>query len=141
MSQFALDRIAIHDTLVRGCRAIDTRTFDLFDKVFTTDAVIDYSPMWGPDGYAAFKKWSQAWAASASSQFMGWQHLLSNMTVEIDGDSALAITDFYNPLFALDRSVIHNYARYHDRLVRVADGWRIQHRKTEPMQPIDPSAS
>ena len=139
--QYLLDRLAIHDTITRGCTAIDTRQPDLFDQVFTQDAIVDYSPLWGPDSYPAFREWSKGWADSASGSFAAWMHLLSNMVVEIDGDQATAMTDYHNPLIAMDQSVIHSFARYHDRLARTPDGWRITHRRTEALRAPDPSTT
>jgi hypothetical protein len=138
--EYLLDRLAIQDTITRGCTAIDTRTPDLFDQVFTPDAVVDYSPLVDPMDYPGFRRWSQAWVDGAAANFHGWQHLLSNMVVEIDGDTASASTDFYNPLVANDQSVIHSYGRYHDRLVRTAAGWRIAHRKTQALRNPDPTS-
>ena len=139
--QYLLDRLAIHDTIVRGCTAIDTRQPDLFDQVYSEDAVIDYSPLWGPADYKSFREWSKGWADSASTKFDSWQHLVSNMVVEIDGDTAKAMTDFYNPLVAKDQSVIHAYARWHDKLKRTPAGWRVSHRKTQSLRRVDPSAT
>lgn len=138
--EYLLDRMAIHDTIVRGCTAIDRLRPDLFDQVFTPDAVIDYSPIWGPDSYPAFRQWSKQWVDGASQDFAGWRHLLTNMTVEIDGDSASVATDYYNPLIGKDQSVIHSYASFHDTLVRTPQGWRIAHRKCEPVRAPDPAA-
>ncbi len=136
--EYLLDRLAIQDTITRGATAVDTRQADLFDQVFTSDAVIDYSPLAEPMDYPAFRKWSADWVASALDTFHGWQHLLSNMVVEIDGDEASAMTDFYNPLILKDQSVMHAYARYHDKLVRTEAGWRIRHRWCQAVR--DPSA-
>jgi ketosteroid isomerase-like protein len=135
---YLLDRLAIQDTITRGCTAIDTRQPDLFDQVYTKDAIIDYSPLWGPDGYTAFRQWSKGWAEAGAEQFSAWQHHLTNMVVEINGDTATAMTDFYNPIIKKDQSVMHAYGRYHDSLARTAEGWRITHRKTEPLR--DPMA-
>src|SRR5579862_6803411 len=40
--EYLLDRLAIQDTITRGCTAIDNRRPELFDQVFTQDAVLDY---------------------------------------------------------------------------------------------------
>lgn len=138
--EYLLDRLAIQDTITRGCTAIDTRRPDLFDQVFTPDAVIDYGPLAAPMDYQTFRKWSQDWVDGAAASFHGWQHLLSNMVVEIEGDGASVSSDFYNPLVALDQSVIHSYGRYHDRLVRTEAGWRIAHRRTQALRNPDPAA-
>ena len=47
--EYLLDRLAIQDTVTRGATAVDTRQPDLFDDVFTEDAIIYYSPLWGPE--------------------------------------------------------------------------------------------
>jgi hypothetical protein len=138
---YLLDRLAIQDTITRGCTAIDTRRPELFDQVFTSDAVIDYGPLAEPMDYATFRQWSADWVASASETFHGWQHLLSNMVVEIDGDAASVMTDFYNPLIMKDQSVVHSYARYYDKLVRTAQGWRIAHRRTQAIREPDGAAA
>jgi hypothetical protein len=132
--EYLLDRLAIQDTITRGATAIDTGRPELFDEVFTEDAIIDYSPLWGPDNYSAFKAWSKAWASAGAEQFAAWQHLLSNMVVEIDGDKATAMTDFYNPLIMKDLTVLPGHGRYHDTLKRTPAGWRISHRKTQPLR-------
>ncbi|KAF2744117.1 hypothetical protein M011DRAFT_470776 [Sporormia fimetaria CBS 119925] len=38
----AADVLAIRNTLSRYCEALDTKVFDLLDKVFTKDVVADY---------------------------------------------------------------------------------------------------
>jgi hypothetical protein len=131
---YLLDRLAIQDTLTRGCTAIDTRRPELFDQVFTPDAVIDYGSLTEPMDYKTFRQWSSDWVAGASENFYGWQHLLSNIVVAIDGDTATTAADFYNPLIMNDQSVVHAYGRYHDRLVRTGEGWRIVHRRTQAIR-------
>jgi hypothetical protein len=135
--EYLLDRLAIQDTITRGCTAIDTSQPDLFDQVFTRDAVIDYSPLAEPMEYPAFRKWSADWVATASDNFYGWQHMLSNFVVAIDGDAASVTSELYNPLIMKDQSVVHAYARYHDKLVRTEAGWRIRHRWCQAIR--DPS--
>ena len=137
--EYLLDRLAIHDTIVRGCTAIDKHQPELFDQVFAGDAMIDYSPIWGPDDYPAFRKWSKEWVDCASEGFSGWRHLLCNMAVDIEGDTARVATDYYNPVIAKDQTVIHSYATFYDTLIRTPEGWRISHRKTEAVRAPDPA--
>ena len=42
------DRIEIEELLTLYCTAIDTRELELLDRVFTPDAVIDYTRSGGP---------------------------------------------------------------------------------------------
>ncbi len=44
------DRFEIYDLLVRYCTAMDTENLDLFDDIFTPDAIIDYKEMGGKRG-------------------------------------------------------------------------------------------
>ena len=41
------DRFEINDLLVRYCTAVDTRNFDLFDDIFTLDAIIENTSLDG----------------------------------------------------------------------------------------------
>lgn len=137
--EYILDRFAIQDTLIRCSTAVDTNRPDLFDQVFTENAIIDYSPLWGPENFQAFKRWSKEWVEAASNNYAAWQHHLTNMVIEIDDGTAKAMTDFYNPIIGKDQTVLHAYGRYHDQLTRTPAGWRISHRKTQPLRGIDPS--
>ncbi len=136
---YIMDRFAIQDTITRGAKAVDLRQPDMFDEVFAGSATIDYRPLVEVMDYTAFKKWAADWAATASEHFHSWMHILSNMVVEIEGDSASVVTDLYTPMVLKDQSVQHFYGRYHDKLARTDKGWRIVHRWTESLQEGDAS--
>jgi hypothetical protein len=44
------DRLEIQDILVSYCEAIDTREWDLLDKIFTDNAIIDFTEAGGIQG-------------------------------------------------------------------------------------------
>ena len=44
------DRLEIQDLLARYCDALDRKDWDIFDRIFTPDAVIDYTAMGGSCG-------------------------------------------------------------------------------------------
>lgn len=126
------DRLEIEATLIRYATALDTDRMELFDDVFTQDALVDYTASGGIRGsYIELRRW----LLKAMSKFDAWQHLLSNMVIEIDGDRADAMTDCYNPLAIGDtpgdQRLLHVGARYHDRLLRTPVGWRIVERRLE----------
>ncbi len=126
------DRIEINDLLVRYSHAIDTRDFDALDDVFTADAFIDYSPMGGAKGNLAEIK---EFLNSAMQLFSGFQHMIGNSMIELDGDTATGRTICHNPM-VLDRGngethVFYCGLWYLDKLVRTADGWRISERVEE----------
>jgi hypothetical protein len=123
------DRIEIQETLTRYATALDTHNLKLFDEVFAEDAVLDYRSAGGVRGnYKEVRDWLQ----ESMAVFHSWQHLLSNMVITIQGDSASARTDVYNPLASKDENgvmaVLHIGAYYTDRLVRTPAGWRILER-------------
>ena len=120
------DRQLIQDTLTRYASALDLHTPDLFAEVFTDDAIIDYTAAEGIKG-----DWRELrdWLAVTMSRFSGWQHLLSNMVVSIEGDEASARTECYNPLVTAAGEVLHVGCNYTDRLRRVGDDWRIFQRR------------
>jgi hypothetical protein len=122
-----IDRRAIDDLLFRYATALDTRQWDLLDQVFTPDAAIDYSTSGGIAGTPAdLKRWFQD---EAFVPFTSWQHHMTNMVVELDGDTATGRTTVYNPLAHTDAEgagvVLHVGAWYDDRFARTPEGWRI----------------
>ena len=131
MSDWVRDRIEIDDLLTRYATAIDTGDYDLLDAVFTADADCDYEVVGGFRGdRAAFK----AWLAEVMGFFDFHQHYVVNRAVDLDGDSATAVSYLYNPcrLAGGDR-VLEEGGRYHDTLLRTPDGWRITARREEPV--------
>jgi hypothetical protein len=124
------DRLEIQDLLVRYCHAIDTLDFDALDEVFTPDARIDYTEMGGASGTLPEIK---AWLARVMPHFAGHQHMIANVALQIDGDTATGRTMCHNPM-VLDRGdgkthVFFCGLWYADRLVRTPRGWRIRERR------------
>ncbi len=79
------DRLEIQDLMVRYSHAVDTGQWDLLDDIFTEDAHIDYTAMGGPAGdVAATKKF----LAAMLPNFPAFQHLISNSSITLDGDTA-----------------------------------------------------
>lgn len=124
-----LERLAIEETLVRYGTAIDTQNFDLLDTVFTPDATLDYRISGGARGPLSEAK---AWLAKVLVPFTFMQHMIGNLSVEIDGDRASSVCYFYNPMTmggkdGKETSFVCG-GFYRDQLVRTADGWRISER-------------
>lgn len=123
------DRLEIQDLLTRYCTAIDTRSFELLDTVFTADGVGDYTASGGIR--AALPELKQ-WLAQALSAFTVIQHMVANFVIEIDGDSATSSCYLFNPLgFPGDSGatdMLFCGGLYRDRLVRTGQGWRIRER-------------
>ena len=120
------DRLEIQDLLARYSAAIDARAWDDLDRLFTDDAVIDYTEMGGIRGSLAEQK---AFLASVMPGFAGFQHLTATSTFDIDGDVARVRTICFNPMVVTDeQQVLFCGLWYRDVLVRTPDGWRIRER-------------
>ena len=89
------DRLAITDVLTRYAWSLDAKEFDGLDDVFTPDAHIDYSSSGGAEG--AFPE-VKAWLASVMRHFPAYQHLVTNVDLRVDGDTATSRAEFYNPM-------------------------------------------
>lgn len=119
------DRLEIDDLLTRYATAIDDKTFDLLDTVFTADAHVDYTSAGGVAGDFPTVK---AWLAEVLPMFPSYQHVVGNRRVTIDGDTGSAISAFFNPMVMGGGATFFCGGEYHDELVRTPDGWRIARR-------------
>ena len=124
------DRAEIHDVIVRYGWAIDTKDWALLDTCFTADAHVDYSSNTG--GKVGPYRDVRGWLEKVMSAFSVTQHLMSNVDVRLDGDSARVRTMVANPQGAATREgPLHFFfvgARYDDDFVRTTAGWRIARR-------------
>ena len=129
MAQDVADRIEIDDLLTRYATAVDTRDWDLYQTVFTADAVIDYTSSGGIRGGLAEVT---AWLSDALSIFSMSQHMVTNRDIRMTGDTATSHSYFYNPMGrtkrdgTLDLMFVGGY--YRDELRRTGAGWRITER-------------
>ncbi len=107
--------------------AIDTRRWDLFDEVFTSDVIADYGEGAVWTGLAAFK---QIFAA-IHAVYSGTQHTMTNTVWDFQGDEAYAFTYGHFRLLKPGTpggDFWEGQGYYDDRLVKVHGKWRIQHR-------------
>lgn len=125
------DRLEIQDLITRYAYAIDEQDWDGLDRVFTADAVIDYTELGGAKGSLSETK---AYLAQAMPTFPAFQHLSTTTRIDIDGDSARTKTILFNPMVMNhegEERVFFIGLWYNDELVRTADGWRIKHRREQ----------
>lgn len=126
------DRLEIQDLMVRYSHAVDTKQWDLLDDIFTADAHIDYTAMGGPAGdLAATKKF----LADVMPNFLAFQHLISNSSITVDGDTATARTMCHNPMMVpggdgRDQLMLCGLW-YLDTFTRADGRWWIQRRVEE----------
>lgn len=122
-AQQATDTLEIQQLLTEYCRAVDTRDWDRYRRVFTDDAVIDYRS--SPFGIVGTVEEVIGWLNPGLSALTMTMHYVMNPDIAIDGDSATVIAQFYNPMQIPgfeELSTCGGY--YHHTMTRTADGWR-----------------
>ena len=116
--------------LYRYARAVDSKDWELYRSVFTTDAHIDYSSA----GAAVGSRDEVAdWLAAGFGAIPWSMHYITNIEIlDNNGTSATARAMFYNPMQLpgmSEQSSCGGY--YHHELVRTPDGWRSRHLREE----------
>ena len=126
------DRLEIQDLMVRYSYAIDTRSWDALDDVFTPDAHIDYSVFGGSVGNLEETK---KFLSETMPMFGDLQHMVSGTTITFTGDdTADTKTQCHNPMTMGDHEkpdLMFCGLWYVDKLVRTDAGWRIRERVEE----------
>jgi len=117
------DRADVTDVLYRYASTIDGFDLDGLRGVLADDLVAQYGnaePVAGGDAVAG-------WIAAAIAGVVWQHHLLSVYHVEVVGDRADALVyHTSHQVFADDpETVCVLVARYHNKLTRTPDGWRI----------------
>lgn len=123
------DRIEVEDVLKRYSLGVDTRNWDVWDSVFTDDAVCDFSSQGigrlGPAELKTVLQRSDAFRLSS-------QHCLSNILVWFDRDRDRAVARSEMSCASTWRApapgkavLTRSGGWYDDQLVRSAQGWRI----------------
>ncbi|RYG96180.1 MAG: nuclear transport factor 2 family protein [Alphaproteobacteria bacterium] len=109
--------------------AVDSLSWDLFDRVFTNDVVADFGggAMW--TDLESMKRDFH----TIHAPFKTTQHYTGNHVITVSGDEAHCFS-YVRARFVRDlpggADSYEANGWYDDRLVRTADGWRISHRKT-----------
>lgn len=120
------DRLAIMDLLARYARGIDRCDLETLNGIWAEGATVDFG-----NGAADAPGWCQATVAALSGM-LRTQHMLGQMLIELDGDTAEAETycQAYHEVAGPDGPYeMLVGGRYLDRLVRTPEGWRIAYRR------------
>jgi hypothetical protein len=130
-----VDRGHIADVLHHLCHLIDTFQLHRFDEVYAADASDDHGG--GPVvGLEAIKDWY----ADSTANIAAVTHNLSNLVIDVFGDSATARSnvvayawtmsnEHLGPMRPVDYALVLGY---HDRLQRLPEGWRVTERVLVP---------
>ncbi len=127
--QRLVDRQAIADVIHAYCRNVDLVRPAEVAALFTEDCTVDYGPGLGPPTHGSALLEERL--ATGLPRFAATSHHVSNIEVDFDGDADMpTAADTITYLYAWhryddDRADAHLWARYNDRFVRTAEGWRI----------------
>lgn len=120
------DRLQIADVLIRYATALDNRDWALLGECFTPDGVTDYGELGGINqGLEAILA-----VVRSLEGFDTTQHLIGNITAELDGDRATS-TCYLQAQHVIAGDDGGRFAiggTYRDQLIRTEAGWRIAHR-------------
>lgn len=122
------DREAVRELLIRYGMALDAHDWDLLRTVFLPDAVADYGELEGRN------EGVEEIIAACHRALVGLdssQHLIANLVVEIDGDTARTTSYLHAQHYLVSGSGVNTFVvggTYRDEVVRTPDGWRIKFR-------------
>jgi hypothetical protein len=114
------DRLEIQEIVTGYGFAVDNQDWELWDQIFTEDAVIDYTDVSDHrDGREATKQWLMMMPRPGT-----YYHLIVPSRITVDGDNATSRSICYNPMpSAPGLNIVGHW--YDDTLRRTPDGWRI----------------
>jgi SnoaL-like protein len=126
------DRAAIQDLFAQYGAAMDAQDWELLRDVFAPDIVVDHTAeRWGEgrvtDEWHGIDEVMKRMKEGVSRHFVS-HHMMTNQRVELDGDTARAVTYLHSVHLddpqKPDEHGDHG-AWYLSELVRTADGWKI----------------
>lgn len=126
------DRYAIMELISRFAQAVDAHDWEEVARVFTPDAVIDYSNGAHADGPEAMVKLVRGILDHAGPS----QHLVGNFVVDLDRDPAKASCSIRAFIAAAPNGPVPDgayeiFAIYHDELVKSDVGWQVARRRAD----------
>jgi SnoaL-like domain len=122
-------RSDIARTLAEFCLRVDEYDIAGLDTVFTEDCEVDYGP--GRGGPRSGRATVLARIAEGQAQFRRTHHQLGQSVVDLDGDTAHAVTYVTAWHLERDETVSEVRLRYVDDLRRTPAGWQIARRTVQ----------
>ena len=122
-----LDKDQIIDLVHRYSYCVDHRLYDEVIDLFTEDCVVDYGP-----GIAPVRSRAELWRMFGRPEggFVATSHHNANVLVTFeDHDHASVRTSVYAWHQRADGITPRIWGYYHDKVVRLPDGWRIAGRQ------------
>lgn len=123
------DELAIRDVVALVARYADDGPLEAYGALFTPDA------RWEMPGVRVRAGREDIVAAGAERRAAGvagpgsrTRHLVSTVSVAVDGDSAVAEAYWQFYVTTDTAPTLQSMGHYRDTLTRTADGWQIRHR-------------
>jgi hypothetical protein len=123
------DRAEIVDGMHAYARWVDLNRPDEQVKVFVDDCRVNFGR--GDDGWIEGREALQGALEAALAPFSATSHAVSNIEIDFDGAdraTAVSVVQAWHR-FRGDEPDFLLMARYHDRWVRTADGWKMAERR------------
>ena len=114
--------------MTRYATAVDRRDWEQYRSIFTADAEIDYT---SAGGIAGTVDEIVEFHSTSLEMFEMTQHLVSNIDLEVNGESATVTAMFNNPMRLPGGDTWFTGGWYHHDLVRTPDGWRSRRLREE----------
>jgi 3-phenylpropionate/cinnamic acid dioxygenase small subunit len=118
-------RNAITDLLIRYATGIDARDWKTFRSCFSDDCDADY----GEIGHWHSGDEITAWMARCHHPLGPTLHRISNVTMARNGDGVQSRCYVHAIVALPDRSAVHSFGWYDDRIAPDRAGWRIAARR------------
>ena len=122
------DRMELEKLVTDYATAVDTKNFDEFNTLFTKDAHIDYTAV---GVIAGSLEEIIHYLESALDHFPNYQHLISNISLTLDGDTASGKVMCFNPMQTEDDQVFFLGMWYQDTYQKINGKWFISSRVEE----------
>jgi len=121
------DHLEIQKVINLYASAIDKHQWSALESVFTEDAEADFIEL----GVFKGRQTISDLISSVLTQCSVTQHLLGNINIEVEGDTASAscyLSALHVGLGDYAAETMTVWGEYKDKLVRTSEGWRIVHR-------------
>tara|TARA_B100000674_G_C37346382_1_gene692084 strand:- start:131 stop:571 length:441 start_codon:yes stop_codon:yes gene_type:complete len=122
------DRMELEKLVTDYATAVDDKNFKEFNNLFTKDAYIDYTAV---GGIAGNLEEIITYLEVALNHFPNYQHLISNISLTINGNSASGKVMCFNPMQAENEEVFFLGMWYKDTYKKINNKWFISSRVEE----------
>ena len=122
------DRMELEKLVTDYATAVDNKNFQDFNNLFTKDAHIDYTAV---GGIAGNLKEIIEYLEKALNHFPNYQHLISNISLTINGNSASGKIMCFNPMQTENEEVFFLGMWYKDTYKKINNKWLISSRVEE----------